>query len=121
MTGLFQRRLKTKRGKLQKIGAKDCWEEKNGTKLDPALRTWRQDIISEGTFCARKKGDEKKKNEGEKKKKEEQKQQEQKEQQVSREDAERILEALRNDEKQLQEKLKKKKVKAVKIDIEKDW
>lgn len=50
-----------------------------------------------------------------------QKEQQQKEQQVSREDAERILEALNQDEKQLQEKLKKKKGKKVKIDIEKDW
>lgn len=48
-------------------------------------------------------------------------QQQQKEQQVSREDAERILEALNQDEKQLQEKLKKKKGKKTKINIEKDW
>ncbi len=51
----------------------------------------------------------------------EQQQQEQKEDQVSREDAERILEALNNDEKELQEKLKKQKIKQVDINIEKDW
>lgn len=49
------------------------------------------------------------------------KQQQQQEQQVSREDAERILEALNQKEKELQEKLKKKKIKGVKVDIEKDW
>ena len=55
-------------------------------------------------------------------KEEEQKQQQQeKEQQVSREDAERILEALNQDEKELQEKLKKQKIKQVDINIEKDW
>ncbi len=48
-------------------------------------------------------------------------QQEQKEQQVSREDAERILEALNEKEKQIQEKLKKQKGKKVNMDIEKDW
>ncbi len=52
---------------------------------------------------------------------EEQQQQQQQEQQVSREDAERILEALNNKEKEVQEKLKKKKGKAVEVDIEKDW
>lgn len=78
------------------------------------------------------KKDEEKKNEEQKdeeqeseeeKKKEEQESQKQKqqEQQVSREDAERILEALNQKEKELQEKLKKKKVKGVKVDIEKDW
>lgn len=52
---------------------------------------------------------------------EEQQQQQQKEQQVSREDAKRILEALNQEEKKLQEKLKKKKTKGVKVNIEKDW
>lgn len=52
---------------------------------------------------------------------EEQQQQQQKEEQVSREDAERILEALNNKEKELQEKLKKQKVKQVNVKIEKDW
>lgn len=48
-------------------------------------------------------------------------QQQKKEQQLSREDAERILEALNNKEKEIQEDLKKKKVKEVDIKIEKDW
>ena len=52
---------------------------------------------------------------------EQQQQQQQQQQQVSREDAERILEALNNKEKEVQEKLKKKKGKAVKVEIEKDW
>jgi len=62
-------------------------------------------------------------------KQEQQEQQEQKEQQqkqkqqqqLSREDAQRILEALNNKEKKVQEKLKKKKVKEVEVNIEKDW
>ena len=53
--------------------------------------------------------------------KNEEQQEQQQEQQVSREDAERILEALNNKEKDLQEKLKKKKVKAIDVQIEKDW
>lgn len=55
------------------------------------------------------------------KKEEEQKQQQEQEKQVSREDAERILEAINNKEKELQEKLKKEKIKNVNVDIEKDW
>jgi tetratricopeptide (TPR) repeat protein len=60
-------------------------------------------------------------NEQEQKEEEQQQQEQQQQQQVSREDAERILEALNEKEKEVQEKLKKKKGKAVKIDIEKDW
>ncbi|MFH1319466.1 MAG: tetratricopeptide repeat protein [Bacteroidota bacterium] len=63
-------------------------------------------------------------------KQDEQKQEEQTEQnekqqprpdQISKEDAERLLEALKNEEMDVQEKLKKKKAKATKIKIEKDW
>lgn len=71
------------------------------------------------------KKEEEQKNEEEKEKEEKEKQEKQKQQQqekqVSREDAERILEALNQKEKELQEKLKKKKLKGVKIEIEKDW
>lgn len=62
-----------------------------------------------------------KEEEEQQKKEEEQKQQQEQEQQVSREDAERILEAINNKEKELQEKLKKEKIKDVNVDIEKDW
>lgn len=62
-----------------------------------------------------------KQEEQEQKEEEQKKEQQQQEQQVSREDAERILEALNNEEKKLQEKLKKKKVKEVDVNIEKDW
>ena len=51
-------------------------------------------------------------------------QQEQKEQprdQISEEDARRMLEALQQDEQQLQEKLKKQKAKAQRIAVLKDW
>ncbi|MDB4919325.1 tetratricopeptide repeat protein [Mucilaginibacter sp.] len=40
---------------------------------------------------------------------------------LSKEDAERMLDALNNDEKQTQEKLKNKKLKGAKMHIEKDW
>lgn len=40
---------------------------------------------------------------------------------ISKEDAQRLLEALKNDEQKLQEKLKKKKLKATKMKIDKDW
>jgi Ca-activated chloride channel homolog len=50
-----------------------------------------------------------------------QQQQEQQENQISQEDAQRMLEALQQDEKDLLEKLKKQKAKAQRFVIEKDW
>ena len=44
-----------------------------------------------------------------------------KKEEISKEDAKRLLDALQNDEKNLQDKLKKGKAKGTKIDIEKDW
>jgi tetratricopeptide (TPR) repeat protein len=41
--------------------------------------------------------------------------------QLSKEDAQRMLDALNNDEKQTQDKLKNKKLKASKLNITKDW
>lgn len=41
--------------------------------------------------------------------------------QISKEDAKRILDALQNDEKNLQDKVKKGKAKGMKVQIEKDW
>ncbi len=41
--------------------------------------------------------------------------------QISKEDAERLLEALQNDERKLQEKKKAKKVKGSRVEVEKDW
>ena len=40
---------------------------------------------------------------------------------MSKEDAQRILDALKNEERNVQDKLKKKKFKATKVNIEKDW
>lgn len=40
---------------------------------------------------------------------------------ISKEDAQRLLDALQNDEKNLQDKMKKIKGKGVKVEIEKDW
>ena len=40
---------------------------------------------------------------------------------MSKEDAEKILEALQQQEKELQEKLQKKKIKGRKMNILKDW
>ncbi|MBS3807287.1 MAG: tetratricopeptide repeat protein [Bacteroidales bacterium] len=42
-------------------------------------------------------------------------------QRISKEDARRLLQALENDEKQLQKKLKKKKAKPVKVETTKNW
>ena len=44
-----------------------------------------------------------------------------KKEEISKEDANRLLNALQNDEKNLQDKRKKEKEKGVKVDIEKDW
>lgn len=53
------------------------------------------------------------------KNKEQKKQQQQG--QISKEDAQRLLDALQNDEKNLQDKMKKEKAKGVKVQIDKDW
>lgn len=50
-----------------------------------------------------------------------QQEQQQQEQKISKEDAMRILEALQNDEKEVQEKVQKQKAKPVKVKTEKDW
>lgn len=64
------------------------------------------------------KKDEKQKDEKDKKDKEEEKPQQNK---ISKEDANRLLDALQNDEKNLQDKMKKEKMKGMKVKIEKDW
>jgi tetratricopeptide (TPR) repeat protein len=48
-------------------------------------------------------------------------QQQQQQPQISREDAERMLQALQQDEQKLQEKLKKQKAQATKVKVLKDW
>ncbi len=55
----------------------------------------------------------------EQKKEQDQKQQQQQQQKISKEDAERMLEALKNDEKNLQKKLAKKE--GARVSIEKQW
>ncbi len=45
----------------------------------------------------------------------------QKKDQISKEDAQRMLEAMQNDEKKTQEKVKKQQVKTQRVRIEKDW
>ncbi len=79
------------------------------------------------------KNDDKKKDKKEQDKKDENKKDEQKQdkekqdkekkeqQKISKEDAKRLLDALQNDEKNLQDKMKKAKVKGEKLQIEKDW
>ena len=47
--------------------------------------------------------------------------QEQQQQNISKEDAQRLLEAMNNDEKKLRDKMNEKKVKVAKGQIEKDW
>lgn len=66
----------------------------------------------------------KEKEEKEKKEKEEKEKKEKPEEQknkISKEDAQRLLDALQNDEKNLQDKMKKIKAKGTKVEIEKDW
>ncbi|MCB9016286.1 MAG: tetratricopeptide repeat protein [Lentimicrobiaceae bacterium] len=48
-------------------------------------------------------------------------QQQQQKQQISKQDAERMLQALKNDEQKTIDKVKKQKVKPVQVQIEKDW
>lgn len=50
-----------------------------------------------------------------------QQQQQQQQPQISKEDAERMLQALQQDEQKLQEKLKKEKAKAARVRVLKDW
>ncbi len=64
------------------------------------------------------KKDDKQKNDKDKKNKEDQKP---KENQISKEDAKRLLDALQNDEKNLQDKMKKSKTRGTQGKIEKDW
>jgi Ca-activated chloride channel family protein len=47
--------------------------------------------------------------------------QKQQQNQISKDDAQRLLDALQNDEKNLQDKMKKAKVKGAKTEIDKDW
>lgn len=64
------------------------------------------------------KKDDKQKGDKDKKNKEEEKPEQN---QISKEDAKRLLDALQNDEKNLQDKMKKEKSKGMKVKIEKDW
>lgn len=58
----------------------------------------------------------------EQKQEQQQKQKEQKKDQLSKQDAQRLLESMNNDEKKLQEKLKREKLQKVQpVEIEKDW
>lgn len=71
-----------------------------------------------------KKDQEKDKDKNEDKKKEQkkdEKKEQQQQQNISKEDAQRLLEALNNDEKKLRDKMNEKKVKGTKTQIEKDW
>ncbi len=72
------------------------------------------------------KNDQKKEQQKQDQQKQDQQQQDQQKQQdqskkISKQDAERMLEALKNDEKKTLEKLKKEKVKAQPVGIEKNW
>ncbi|MGZ4054877.1 MAG: tetratricopeptide repeat protein [Bacteroidia bacterium] len=70
-----------------------------------------------------KKDQDKNKDKQDKDKQDKDKQDQQKEDQnnISKEDAKRILDALQNDEKNVQDKVKKAKVNGAKVKIEKDW
>jgi tetratricopeptide (TPR) repeat protein len=63
----------------------------------------------------------KKQNDPKQDKQQPQQQKQQQQKQISKEDAERMLQALKNDEKNTLEKLKKQNAKKVKVAVEKDW
>jgi len=65
--------------------------------------------------------DQKQQQKNDQQKQNQQKQQENPQKQISKEDAERMLQALNNDEKNTLEKLKKQKGKRSKIAVQKDW
>ena len=65
--------------------------------------------------------DQEKNNDNKEQKENDQKNQEEKKDEMSKEDAKKMLEALQQKEKELQEKLQKKKTKGQKIKILKDW
>lgn len=66
------------------------------------------------------KNEDKNKDKNKDKKKDDKKEQQQ-QQNISKEDAQRLLEALNNDEKKLRDKMNEKKVRVAKTQIEKDW
>ncbi|MBI3500606.1 MAG: hypothetical protein HY063_02340 [Bacteroidetes bacterium] len=61
------------------------------------------------------------KNKDQKKDKQKEKQQQEQQQNISKEDAQRLLEAMNNDEKKLRDKMNEKRVKVASSQIEKDW
>ena len=67
------------------------------------------------------KQDQNKKQDQEKKKQQQNQQPQKKKQEISKKDAQRLLQALENDEKQLQKKLKKKKAKSKNVKVTKNW
>ena len=67
------------------------------------------------------KKDQEKKPNDKKDEKKDQKQEKQEQQNISKEDAQRLLEAMNNDEKKLRDKMNEKKAKVARSDIEKDW
>ena len=67
-----------------------------------------------------KKDDEKRDKKKQDKKEQDKKEQEEK-QNISKEDAQRLMEALNNDEKKIRDKMNEKKAKGTKFQIEKDW
>lgn len=68
-----------------------------------------------------KKNKDNKKEDKEKEKKDNRKHEQQQQNQISKEDAQRLLDALQNDEKNIQDKVKKERARGVKVQIEKDW
>lgn len=67
------------------------------------------------------KNKDKNKNDDKNKDKKQNKQEQQQNQNISKEDAQRLLEAMNNDEKKLRDKMNEKRIKVAKIQIEKDW
>jgi len=68
-----------------------------------------------------KKDDKKDKNNKDKQEENKDKKEDQKNQNISKEDAERLLQAMNNDEKKLRDKMNEQRIKGAKVQIEKDW
>lgn len=98
----------------QKEGKKDD-ENKEEDKDKDKKEDQKKDEDKENDKEEDKKEDDSKKDKNEKKK------EQPKKDEISKEDAKRLLDALQNDEKELQEKLQKQKAKGAKVKIEKDW
>ena len=99
-------------------------DEQTRYNLSYAQKMLRQQQQQKNNKAKKDNKEEKKKEKKEEKKNKDKKDKEKQEQpqnNISKEDAQRLLDALQNDEKNIKEKIKKEKTRGVKVQIEKDW